>query len=264
MSSSHIHQLLLPFSKIGLADMDNVKLMDRVDTKFVLTKEQLEEVLPHLMDHYHVVEIANKCVLAYESLYYDNKDLDFYHDHHKKRLNRVKIRYRKYLDSDISFLEIKHKYKGRTNKMRIPSDNLYQELPVEHIKFIDDSVDLSITDQLIPTLVNNYKRITLVGKTLSERLTLDVDLSFTKNGETADLNYLAIAELKQEKVSRKSPFFQFMKERQIRPLRLSKYCMGILHLQQDVDVKHNRFKKKIIKINKLKPDASFSKYAFQI
>lgn len=257
MSNSSIQQLLLPFSKIGLADMDNVKLMDRVDTKFVLTNAQLEEVLPFLNEHYHVVEISGKSVLSYESLYYDNEDLDFYHDHHKKRLNRVKIRYRKYLDSDISFLEIKHKYKGRTNKMRIPSDELHQELPTEHIKFIDDSVDLSFTEDLIPTLVNNYKRITLVGKTSPERLTLDVDLSFTKDDQTADLSYLAIAELKQEKVSRKSPFFQLMKERQIRPFRLSKYCMGILKLDQEVDVKHNRFKKKILKINKLKPDASY-------
>ncbi len=256
MSSSHIKQLLIPFSKIGLADMDNVKLMNRVDTKFVLTNEQLEEVLPLLSEHYHVVEIADKCISSYESLYYDNKELDFYHDHHKKRLNRVKIRYRKYLDSDISFLEIKHKYKGRTNKMRIPSDDLHQELPTEHVKFIDESVDLSFTEDLVPSLVNNYKRITLVGKILPERLTLDLDLSFRKDDQTADLDYLAIAELKQAKVSRKSPFFRLMKERQIRPFRLSKYCIGILQLSQKVDVKYNRFKKKILKIDKLKPDAA--------
>ncbi len=256
MSSSRIEKLLIPFSKIGLGDMDNVKLMNRVDTKFVLTNEQLEEILPLLSEHYHVVEIVGNCISSYESLYYDSKELDFYHDHHKKRLNRVKIRYRKYLDSDISFLEIKHKYKGRTNKMRIPSDELHQILPKEHIEFIDDSVDLKHTEDLIPTLVNNYKRITLVGKVLPERLTLDLDLSFRKDGETADLNYLAIAELKQAKVSRKSPFFQLMKERQIRPFRLSKYCIGILQLSQDVNVKYNRFKKKILKIDKLKPDAA--------
>lgn len=256
MSASHIQQLLLPFSKIGLKDMGNVKLMNRVDTKFVLTNAQLEEVLPSLSEHYHVVEIADKCVLSYESLYYDNKNLDFYHDHHKKRLNRVKIRYRKYLDSDISFLEIKHKYKGRTNKMRIPSDKLHKELPDEHVKFIDESIDLSFTRELIPTLVNNYKRITLVGKNINERLTLDIDLSFRKGEQTADLDYLVIAELKQAKVSRKSPFFQFMKERQIRPLRLSKYCIGILKVSQDIDVKYNRFKKKVLKINKLKIDAA--------
>lgn len=256
MSSLHIQQLLASFSKIGLGDMDNVKLMNRVDTKFVLTNEQLEEVLPLLSEHYHVVEIVGKCICSYESLYYDSEGLDFYHDHHKKRLNRVKIRYRKYLDSDISFLEIKHKYKGRTNKMRIPSDELHETLPTEHVKFIDESVDLSFTKDLIPTLVNNYKRITLVGKVLPERLTLDLDLSFRKDNQTADLDYLAIAELKQAKVSRKSPFFRLMKERQIRPLRLSKYCIGILQLSQDVDVKYNRFKKKILKINKLKTDAT--------
>lgn len=252
MSTSQIQQLLSPFSKIGLGEMDNVKLMNRVDTKFVLKTEQLFEVLPHLSEHYHVVEINGKCVLSYESLYYDNEELDFYHDHHKKRLNRVKIRYRKYLDSDISFLEIKHKYKGRTNKMRIPSDDLFDELPQEHAKFIDDSVDLSFTQDLIPTLVNNYRRITLVGKKLNERLTLDIDLSFRKGDHTEALDHIVIAELKQVKVSRKSPFFALMKERQIRPLRLSKYCMGILQLSKTEDVKYNRFKKKLLKIDKLK------------
>lgn len=236
--------------------MGNVRLMDRVDTKFVLTNAQLEEVLPYLSEHYHVVEINDKTVCSYESLYYDNPDLDFYHDHHKKRPNRVKIRYRKYLDSDISFLEIKHKFKGRTNKMRIASDELHSELPEEHVKFIDDSVDISFTEDLIPTLVNNYKRITLVGKEFPERLTLDIDLSFRKKDEIADLNYLAIAELKQAKVSRKSPFFSLMKERQIRPFRLSKYCMGLLKLSEGDDVKYNRFKKKVLKIDKLKTDAA--------
>ncbi|MDG1331919.1 MAG: polyphosphate polymerase domain-containing protein [Crocinitomicaceae bacterium] len=256
MSASHIQQLIAPFSKIGLGDMDNVKLMNRVDTKFVMTVDQLVEVLPLLNEHYNAVEIADKCVCSYESLYYDNEELDFYHDHHKKRLNRVKIRYRKYLDSDISFLEIKHKYKGRTNKMRIPSDELHESLPTEHVQFIDESVDLSFTDKLIPTLINNYQRITLVGKTINERLTIDLNLSFRKDEQTADLDYLVIAELKQAKVSRKSPFFQLMKERQIRPFRLSKYCIGILQLSQDVAVKYNRFKKKVLKIDKLKPDAA--------
>lgn len=256
MSTSHIQELLLPFSKIGLGDMGNVKLMDRVDTKFVFKTIDLETILPLLNEHYHVVEINDKCICSYESLYYDNEELDFYHDHHKKRPNRVKIRYRKYLDSDISFLEIKHKFKGRTNKMRIPSEELHDELPEEHVKFIDDSVDLSYTENLTPSLVNNYKRITFVGKIYPERLTLDIDLSFTKDDQVADLNYLVIAELKQAKVSRKSPFFSIMKLRQIRPLRLSKYCMGIIQLSKGDELKSNRFKKKLLKIDKLKPNAA--------
>ncbi len=256
MSTQYIEELLLPFSKIGLGDMGNVRLMDRVDTKFVFTTTELESILPLLNEHYHVVEINDKCICSYESLYYDNDELDFYHDHHKKRLNRVKIRYRKYLDSDLSFLEIKHKFKGRTNKMRIQSEDLHMELPLEHQEFIDDSVDLSFVEKLIPTLVNNYKRITFVGKEFPERLTLDIDLSFSKDTQFADLNYLVIAELKQNKVSRKSPFFSIMKQRQIRPFRLSKYCMGIIQLSDKADLKTNRFKKKILQIDKLKPNAT--------
>jgi hypothetical protein len=256
MSLESIRTILESFEAIGLDQMDNVKLMNRVDTKFVFPFEQFVELLPELSQHYRALSINGKSIGTYESLYYDNDDLDFYNDHHKKKLNRMKVRYRKYVDSDLSFLEVKHKFKGRTNKMRIKSEDSHMEMPQEHMDFVNESVNFEDFDQLVPTLINRYKRITLVGRNNAERLTIDLDLNFEWNGHKSEMSYLVIAELKQEKVKRTSPFFLLMKQHFIRPLRLSKYCIGILHLDTNTDIKYNRFKKKLLKIAKLDPYAA--------
>ncbi|MFT5859862.1 MAG: hypothetical protein ACI865_001968 [Flavobacteriaceae bacterium] len=256
MSTKSINNILDTFEKIGLDQMDEVKLMNRVDTKFIFTRSDLIDLLPELNEHYKVLSINGKSISAYESLYYDSKSLDFYNDHQRKKLNRMKVRYRKYLDSDIAFLEVKHKYKGRTNKMRIPSEELHMVMPGDHVSFVNDSVSFDDFHDLAPTLTNHYKRITLVGRNRNERLTIDIDLNFEWKEKSANLEFLIIAELKQEKVNRSSPFFQIMKTRMIRPFRLSKYCIGIIELDDEAKLKYNRFKKKLLKISKLKTNVA--------
>ncbi|MGK0412641.1 MAG: hypothetical protein ACJA1B_000839 [Polaribacter sp.] len=54
------------------------------------------------------------------AVYFDNFKVKFYFDHHNGRVHRTKIRQRKYVDSDLTFLEVKQKNgKGETNKSRI-------------------------------------------------------------------------------------------------------------------------------------------------
>ena len=57
--------------------------------------------------------------------------------------------------------------------------------------------------------------------------------------------------MKQAKASRISPFYQLIKEKQIRPNRISKYCIGVIKLFGKENVKYNRFKKKLIKLKKI-------------
>ena len=59
-----------------------------------------------------------------------------------------------------------------------------------------------------------------------------------------------IAEVKQERMSRSSDFMKIAKEMSILPIRLSKYCMTTLTL--NTGIKQNRFKEKLLFINKLK------------
>ena len=114
-----LSDILKNFQKCSLSDMDRVKLMNRVDTKFVLSKESLFEILPNLFNDYLCLEINGQSLLSYKNQYFDDEDFSCFQDHHRKIPNRFKVRIRKYLDTHVSFLEIKKKIKGRTNKSRI-------------------------------------------------------------------------------------------------------------------------------------------------
>jgi hypothetical protein len=158
------------------------------------------------------------------------------------------VRYRKYVESNLSFLEIKHKVKGRTDKSRIKVDDIPSDLLEKHTKFIEGIVTQDVS--LKPVMWNSFHRMTLVNKTENERLTLDFDLTFKWNDKTQNFNNLIIAELKQEKVNRNSVFYQLMKSRCIRPYRLSKYCIGSIELYGNT-LKFNRFKKKLLQLKKI-------------
>ena len=64
------------------------------------------------------------------------------------------------------------------------------------------------------------------------------------------MKHIVIAEVKQERMSRSSDFMRIAKEMHILPIRISKYCMSALELNPDL--KRNRFKEKVLFINKLK------------
>lgn len=249
MSQSQIHNILNKFNPISLEEMDSVRLMNRMDTKFVFSEQDLFEMLPELADHYRVLKVEGNVTPGYRTVYYDTTELAMYEDHHRKKVDRFKVRYRKYLDSNIAFLEVKHKSKGRTDKKRIVVEDLFFLMPDEHASFVQ-STGVENTD-LKSVLVNQFNRITLVSKDLKERLTLDINLEFGTQEKTEKLENVVIAELKQENASRNSPFYAIIKRKQIRPNRISKYCIGMIKLLGVENIKYNRFKKKLLILNKL-------------
>ncbi len=248
MLNIQINQALKDFDPISLLEMDRVKLMNRVDTKFAFSVTEFMKFLPHLTDQYSILEIEGTRTPFYESLYLDDSQFTFFRDHHNGRTNRFKVRYRKYVESNLSFLEIKHKVKGRTDKSRIKVDDIPLDLIEKHTKFIEGIVTQDVS--LKPVMWNSFHRMTLVNKTENERLTLDFDLTFKWNDKTQNFNNLIIAELKQENVNRNSAFYQLMKSKCIRPYRLSKYCIGSIELYGNA-LKFNRFKKKLLQLKKI-------------
>lgn len=248
MLNIQINEALKDFEPISLLEMDRVKLMNRVDTKFAFSVTEFMTFLPHLAEHYSILEIEGTRTPFYESLYLDDSQFTFFRDHHNGRTNRFKVRYRKYVESNLSFLEIKHKVKGRTDKSRIKVDDIPLDLLEKHTKFIEGIVTQDVN--LKPVMWNSFHRMTLVNKTENERLTLDFDLTFKWNDKTQNFNNLIIAELKQENVNRNSAFYQLMKSRCIRPYRLSKYCIGSIELYGNT-LKFNRFKKKLLQLKKI-------------
>jgi len=234
--------------------MDRVKLMNRTDTKFCISIDELAAALPLLLDHYRILEIEDCRIPSYKSLYFDTSAFKFYKDHHNQKCSRHKVRFRTYVESDLSFLEIKHKSKGRTNKRRVPVERIPETLESFHVDFIDKVLPEKL--ELHPVMWNAFHRITLVHKEQNERLTLDFNLTFSWQNKTATFPNLIIAELKQEKADRNSTFFALMKKHIIRPYRLSKYCLGCMELHSEKNIKYNRFKKKLLKLAKINPHAA--------
>ena len=136
MFFERITEALNSFDPITLIEMDRVKLMNRVDTKFAFSTVQLLDLLPELEKYYSILEIEGTRTPFYESLYLDDSGFTFFKDHHNGRTNRFKVRFRKYVESNLIFLEIKHKYKGRTDKRRIKVDEIPDELKEKHTKQI--------------------------------------------------------------------------------------------------------------------------------
>lgn len=242
-----ITQILTSFSPISLQEMDAVQLLNRTDTKFVFNISVLEEILPALTDYYCALEISDKRIAQYKTLYFDTQKFDFYLHHHNEWPDRYKVRIRKYVDSDLCFLEIKHKKKGRTIKSRIRIEGFEETLSDESIKFINDVIPGNVSLQNV--LWNSFHRITLVNKVDTERLTLDIGLNFDKDGNSQNFSNIIIGEVKQERVDRHSPFMEILKNKGIRPLKISKYCTGAKLLYPEL--KNNRFKAKHIYLNKI-------------
>jgi hypothetical protein len=245
-----IADILSKFSPIAIAQMDEVKLLNRTDTKYILSIEQLENILPKLTKDYTCLEVENTRMSSYKTLYFDTNERMFYHHHHNGKPNRYKVRMRQYVESNLTFLEIKHKIKGRTDKSRIKIDDFSLQFNPQQQLFVEKI--LGNSNDLKPKLWNSFKRITLVNNTIKERLTIDVDLSFQlieEQSETWKKSALVIAEVKQENINRQSTFMQLAKQIGARPSSISKYCLGTSVLVNSV--KRNTFKPKILAINKL-------------
>lgn len=236
------------FEPVSLQQIDSVKLMNRVDQKFILHASELNYLLLEVLNSYHVLEIDNKRSFRYSSLYYDTDNFNFYTDHHNGKPNRVKIRSRSYLDSGTAFFEIKKKIKGfRTEKYRVKrtgeSANDHQ-LEQELLKLHQlDHFSLS------PSISIDYSRITLTAKDFSERVTIDTELCFKKEAGAESIGGLVIIEVKQNQIKRESAIIQALRKRRNRPFGISKYAMGMVIM--NAVGKTNAFRHKISKIKQL-------------
>jgi len=242
-------ELAKKFDPITLSEMDDVKLMNRTDTKFTFRKSQLSVILTRMLDHYKVLEIDNLRIQDYRSLYYDTNNRKFYIDHHNQRVNRNKIRFREYINSGLVFMEIKLKNnKGKTIKKRKRVNNIPLQLSKDDIEYMNKIIGTSLDVEAKQWI--NFSRMTFVHKVYKERLTIDLNLNFKYGDQNLDMKDIIIAEVKQERVSRASDFMRITKEMSILPMRLSKYCISTMQLHPNI--KQNRFKKKQLFINKLK------------
>ena len=254
-----ITAILKDFEPISLDEMEGVKLMNRIDTKYVVPLRLLPCILEAAEADYYAQEIDGKRIATYDTVYYDTETLDMYIRHHDRQLVRQKIRVRQYVDSNLTFLEIKRKNnKGRTKKKRItvPGFDITAQT-IGHSKKEDWSVEDFIAAKsryawsaITPHLSTRFHRITLVNKAKTERLTIDLDLVWENllTGEQKTYPELVIIELKRDG-NVASRMTQVMLDQRVKPLKISKYCIGTALTTPGL--KRNRFKKKIRSIEKI-------------
>jgi len=241
--------LLNDLQTVSLEELDNVKLLDRQDTKFVFNQIHLPLILDKIKPFYRILEINNERVFTYDNTYFDTDDFLFYNQHHNGNKKRFKIRSRKYSSSNQSFFEIKIKNnKDRTVKKRLPIDGINKYLGEQEKDLVSEIIGLP-PNQITPKLNVQFSRITLTDNSFNERLTIDTNIS-AKNGSGSKIfNQLVISEIKQNKYDPKSDFIQVLRNMKIQEMRFSKYCMGMLHVNKEI--KYNRFKPKLLRINKI-------------
>jgi hypothetical protein len=244
----NLQDILSGFRPIDLTEMDSVQLMNRTDTKFMFSEDQLREILPDLAQYYRVLEVEGVRQSRYQTLYFDTPDFLHFKQHQNGKRHRFKIRKREYVESHLAFLEVKEKSnKGRTAKSRIKLPDITESLDERANKFVDSKA--SNTAGLEPKLWNSFTRTTLVDTVAGERVTLDTNIAFRWQGVERRLDGFVIAEVKQDGNNRHSRFIQHMKSRLIRPEGISKYCLGVAMLFPHI--KANTFKEKILKIHKI-------------
>ena len=237
---------------ITLGEMKEVKLMNRVDTKYLVTSDELLSILKGVRDHYYAQEAEGHRLSPYNTIYYDTPDLKMYTIHHDRHLVRDKVRVRTYVDSQLTFCEVKHKTnKGRTKKKRIevkPGVDIIHD--PEASAFLTEKQPYPV-ESLLPNLETAFDRITLVNFEKTERLTIDCNCAFNNlvTRTSASMDPLVIMELKQDGRAR-SLLKEVLFDLRIKPYKISKYCIGTAMTRPEI--KQNRFKKKIRRINKLK------------
>ena len=238
---------------ITLDEMSAIKLMNRVDTKYVMRESQLDEMLRMATAEYSVQVIGDVRACRYTTLYYDTADYDMYTRHHNQQLVRQKIRTRRYEESAQCFIEVKNKTnKGRTKKKRIViPDSAFEQVAqnTEAERFLRERANYHPED-IAPALTTTFERITLVNKAHTERLTIDLNLRFcnVRKQTTGEMEGLVIVELKQDGMYL-SPMKEILQQLRVKPFKVSKYCLGTV--LTNADVKQNRYKQKIRLIEKM-------------
>ena len=244
-----IEESIASFQPITLEEMSGVKLMNRTDTKFVTTIPQLLRLLAMAGQDYYVQDIDGERNMLYDTTYFDTQGFDMYKEHQHGHVNRQKIRFRTYCVSGLQFMEVKTKNNhGRTKKKRIEVDDMdlhdeqKRDFLAKHLKFA--------VDTLVPHMHNYFRRVTLVNKGKTERLTIDSSLQFHNvlTHTDRDMGQLVIIELKRDGQVF-SPVLDMLRQLHIHPHGFSKYCMGAALTNELLPV--NRFKEKLRDVERI-------------
>ena len=247
---ARINELLQHLEPITLEQMSSIRLMNRTDTKFVTSKENLARLLEMAQGKYYAQFNNDSKIANYMTTYWDTDEHRFFLEHHNGRAPRQKVRVRTYMDSQLTFLEVKTKNNhGRTKKKRVEVPSQEIEVQGANGEFVESLVHQGL-NEMHPTVRNQFHRITLVNYDKTERLTIDYDVNFhnIETGKDAETGPLVIIELKRDG-NVYSPVLEILRVLRIKPSGFSKYCIG--SVMTNKNLKQNIFKAKMVTLSKL-------------
>ena len=222
------------FAPITLEALNGkAEMLSRIDNKYILHADRLQQALPELAAHFDILEIDGRRAFAYETRYFDDARRSAYHEHHQGRRRGFKVRIRRYLDAGLAYLEVKVKgRRGMTENYRMPcAAPTRAGLSPAEIAFARTTYSTQygkpFTYELEHALDIRYRRITLVARDGGERMTIDAELQFRAPGaaEAADPDALIIETKSANGRGRADRCLRSVGARVIR--RCSKYCIGM-------------------------------------
>lgn len=171
--------------------------------KFVITREQRDALMPHLLPHLRADENAGEgAFYPIVSLYYDNEERDCYWEKMRGFGNRRKLRVRVYgsLNGELpptTFLEVKHKCDGRGVKRRLRvsledalaiADGHRPEQPMRPLdqRLVDEVHELVHKRHFRPTCCMRYDRQAFADKDPESdlRITFDTGIAYRMDNLT--------------------------------------------------------------------------------
>lgn len=223
---------------IALAEVvETAALQTRVDKKFLLTPAQFAAFTDGLGTEFSVMEIEGLRSFQYRSTYFDTPDFEQYRAHRQGRRRRYKVRSRTYVESELCMFEIKTKGRlGATVKHRReqPLDDARLLTP-QNLEFAAQVLAEEYgqgVPQLKPVLHNSYVRATLVNSTDGERVTSDVQLRYSDASATVRGPEMVVVETKT--ANGRGVSDQVLSDLGIRPVSMSKYCLGVAALNPEL------------------------------
>jgi VTC domain len=246
-SSANIHDCLGRwFETISLDDLNRkAEMLERLDNKYVVDAQDLRVALKAFAEHFDVLEINGKHSFVYDTCYFDDSRVSCYRHHLQGRRNRAKVRMRRYLGTDLCFVEVKLKSKrGVTVKKRLACDpERFGELDSRALDFVNREhivmYGRPFDCDFARVIEMRYQRTTLVAKDAGERMTIDSRLEFHREGNAFTLDpSVYILETKSAKGHGLAD--SILRSQHLHPTQnCSKYCAGIALLFQGM--KSNKF-----------------------
>lgn len=217
-------------------------LQTRVDRKYLVRADELDELLRELPSGTRVLEVAGERAIGYSSTYFDTADLDCYFDAATRRRQRYKVRTRSY-ETGGDWLEVKTRAGRATIKQRTPIDGVedLDELDGEELDFVAANLGVKADSaaDLAPSLRTDYRRTTLLLAGEPARVTIDQDLRWQRLPDGRNLARPGLAIVETKTGSTPSSVDRTLWLLGHRPTSISKYATGLAALSPELP--HNRW-----------------------